>query len=107
MFALEVYNQLTEEDLTDGERIAGTGTIDEQGGVGPIGGIDKKVVAADNENIDVFFAPASDMASPSNYEIAKQTAENIGADMEIVPVESLDEALNYLKNDLKVAESKS
>lgn len=106
MFALEVYNQLTEEDLTGGEKIAGTGTIDEQGGVGPIGGIDKKIVAADNEDIDVFFAPASDMASPSNYEIARQTAENIGSDMEIVPVETLDEALNYLKNDLKVAESK-
>lgn len=107
MFALEVYNQLTEEDLTDGEKIAGTGTIDEQGVVGPIGGIDKKIVAADKKNIDVFFAPASGMASPSNYEIARQTAENIGTDMKIVPVESFDEALNYLKDEQKMAESKS
>ena len=42
MFSLEIYNQLTEEDFTRGYRIAGTGTIDSKGNVGPIGGIDQK-----------------------------------------------------------------
>ena len=39
MFSLEIYNQLTEGDLTKGYQIAGTGTIDGDGTVGPIGGI--------------------------------------------------------------------
>ncbi|GEK57302.1 SepM family pheromone-processing serine protease [Marinococcus halophilus] len=107
MFALEVYNQLTEEDITGGKKIAGTGTIDEQGEVGPIGGIDKKIVAADKKDIDVFFAPDAGMASPSNYEIARQTARSINSDMKVVPVATLEEAVEYLKNDLKKAESNS
>src|SRR5699024_10630966 len=49
MFRLEVYNQLTEEDITNGSNIVGTGEIDRDGNVLPIGGIDKKVVAADKE----------------------------------------------------------
>ncbi len=42
MFTLEIYNQLVEEDLTKGHEIAGTGTINEKGEVGPIGGINQK-----------------------------------------------------------------
>ena len=57
MFSLEIYNQLTKNDLTKGHSIAGTGTIDPDGTVGRIGGIDKKVVAADNEGAEIFFAP--------------------------------------------------
>ena len=44
MFSLEIYNQLTKEDFTKGYKIAGTGTIDSKGTVGPIGGIDKKLL---------------------------------------------------------------
>lgn len=47
MMSLEIYNQLTKPDETKGYDIAGTGTIDVDGKVGPIGGIDQKVVAAD------------------------------------------------------------
>src|SRR5699024_7796773 len=57
MFALALYNQLIEEDITKGYNIAGSGEIDEAGIVRRIGGIDKKVVAADRAGIDVFFAP--------------------------------------------------
>ena len=42
MFTLEIYNQLVEDDLTRGHEIAGTGTINEKGEVGPIGGIQQK-----------------------------------------------------------------
>ncbi len=94
MFSLEIYNQLSEEDITKGHNIAGTGTIDEKGNVGPIGGIDKKVVAADNAGAEVFFAPTG---SDDNYKLAKKTAEDIGTDMEIVPVDSFDDALIYLE----------
>ena len=57
MFTLEIYNQLVEEDLTKGHEIAGTGTINEKGEVGPIGGINQKVVAASDAGAEVFFAP--------------------------------------------------
>ena len=49
MFSLEIYNQLTEDDLTRGYNIAGTGTIAPNGKVGEIGGIHQKVIAADKE----------------------------------------------------------
>lgn len=55
MFTLEIYNQLVEEDLTKGHEIAGTGTINEKGEVGPIGGINQKVVAASDAGAEVFF----------------------------------------------------
>ncbi|WP_430755491.1 S16 family serine protease, partial [Listeria monocytogenes] len=47
MFSLEIYSRFQKDDLTDGKKIAGTGTIDPDGTVGRIGGIDQKVVAAD------------------------------------------------------------
>lgn len=55
MMALEIYDQLTETDLTKGLEIAGTGTINEKGEIGPIGGISQKVIAADRAGIDIFL----------------------------------------------------
>ncbi len=43
MFTLTVYNLLTPQDLTDGRKIAGTGTIDLDGTVGPIGGVEQAI----------------------------------------------------------------
>lgn len=97
MFSLKIYDQLTEEDLTKGKQIAGTGEIDYDGNVKRIGGIDKKVIAADDEGSDVFFAPNENGNDDSNYEVAKQTADEIGSDMEVVPVDTFDEALDYLE----------
>ncbi|WP_347860676.1 SepM family pheromone-processing serine protease [Salimicrobium sp. PL1-032A] len=99
MFSLEIYDQLTEEDLTDGEEIAGTGEINYDGKVGRIGGIDKKVVAADDSGASVFFAPNEEGAEDSNYKQAVETAEEIGTDMEIVPVDTFEEAVEYLHNN--------
>ena len=44
MFSLGIYDTLTQGSLTDGQTIAGTGTIDAAGNVGPIGGIQQKIV---------------------------------------------------------------
>ena len=98
MFTLEILNQLLEEDITHGYEIAGTGTMESDGTVGRIGGIDQKVIAADRAGIDIFFAPDDEAVSdlPSNFEVALETAEEIGTDMEIVPVTDIDAALNYL-----------
>lgn len=100
MFSLKIYDQLVEEDITKGYQIAGTGKIDYEGNVYRIGGIDKKVIAADKEGVDVFFAPNEDGKENSNYEVAKRTAEEINTDMKIVPVDTFDEALEYLENKL-------
>lgn len=93
MFSLEIYNQLMDGDITKGYDIAGTGTINEKGEVGAIGGIDQKVVAADKSGAKIFFAPRQD----DNYSIAKKTAEDINSSMEIVPVDSMQDALDFLK----------
>lgn len=97
MFALEIYDQLTEEDLTKGYQVIGTGALDYQGNILRIGGIDKKVVAADRAGGDIFFAPYEEGAKDSNYEVAKKTAEEINTTMKIVPVDTFDEALRYLQ----------
>ena len=106
MFTLEILNQLLDEDLTKGYSIAGTGEMNEDGTVGRIGGIDKKVVAADRDGVEIFFAPDDEITeamlkiSPnlkSNYQVAVETAKNINTDMKIVPVKTIDDALNYIK----------
>ncbi|MCZ0754206.1 SepM family pheromone-processing serine protease [Anoxybacillus sp. J5B_2022] len=97
MFSLEIYNQLVEEDITKGHKIAGTGTISMSGEVGPIGGISQKVVAADEAGADIFFAPNEKGAKNSNYREAVKTAKKIGTKMKIVPVDTFADALRYLQ----------
>lgn len=97
MFALEIYDQLTVKDYTKGLEIAGTGEVDYEGKVYPIGGVDKKVVAADKEGCDIFFVPNEQGAKDSNYVIAENKAKEIKTDMKIVPVDHFDDALAYLK----------
>ena len=106
MFTLEILNQLLPEDLTKGYKVAGTGEMNEDGTVGRIGGIDKKVVAADRAGMEIFFAPADVITEEmlkkapeirSNYDVALQTAKEIGTTMKIVPVKTIDEALAYLE----------
>ncbi|CDO02340.1 Lon protease [Oceanobacillus picturae] len=97
MFSLEIYDQLTEEDITRGYEIAGTGEIDYDGTVYRIGGIDKKVVAADKEGVDIFFAPNEEGREDSNYQVASETAEEIGTDMKVVPIDTFKDALDYLE----------
>ena len=98
MFSLEIYNQLVEEDITKGYKIAGTGTVNETGEVGPIGGISQKIIAADQAGADIFFAPNEKGAKNSNYRDALKTAKDIGTKMKIVPIDTFDDALSYLKS---------
>ena len=97
MFSLEIYNQLTKEDLTKGYKIAGTGEIAADGSVGPIGGIDQKIVAANNAGAEIFLAPNEHGSKKSNYRDAVKTAKKIGTKMKIVPVDSFANAVNYLR----------
>jgi len=105
MFALQIYSQLMGEDLTKGYRVAGTGTIDPEGNVGVIGGIRHKIVAAHREKADIFFSPRDLYPKPGeqfapvlNATDAKSQAKQIGSEMEIVPVGTLEEAIRYLRS---------
>lgn len=93
MFTLEILDQLRDDDLTHGKRIAGTGTMDLQKNVGPIGGIQQKIVAADEAGAEIFFTPVEG----NNYKDAVKAQKDIGSKMKIVPVKTLDDALNYLE----------
>jgi len=63
MFSLAVYDKLTPGSLTGGANIAGTGTIDSAGNVGPIGGIHQKLVGAQRGGATWFLAPADNCNS--------------------------------------------
>lgn len=98
MFSLEIYNQLMEEDIAKGYQIAGTGAINENGDVQRIGGIAQKIVAADKSGVDIFFAPNEKGAEGSNYQEALIAAEDIKTSMKIVPVDTFEDAIDYLGN---------
>jgi PDZ domain-containing protein len=91
MFALEIYNQLVKGDITKGYHIAGTGTINEKGEVGPIGGIAHKIVAADRAGAEIFFAPVDNMKD------ALAKAEKMHTKMKVVSIATIDDAFRYLK----------
>ena len=78
MFSLGIYDKLTPQPLTGGHNIAGTGTIDSEGTVGPIGGIRQKVVGARDQGATVFLAPAANCpdlqdAVPDGLTVVKVT----------------------------------
>jgi Lon-like protease len=87
MWTLGLVELLTPGDLTGGERIAGTGTIDLEGSVGPIGGVEQKVVAAERAGATVFFVPIDNAAA----------ARSIRAHITLVPVKTYQDALRYLQ----------
>jgi PDZ domain-containing protein len=62
MFALAVIDKLTTGDLASSKFVAGTGTIDDEGKVGPIGGITHKILAAQEAGATVFLVPADNCA---------------------------------------------
>ena len=58
MFSLAIYDTLTPGSLTGDDVVAGTGTIDVDGTVGPIGGIQQKIVGAREAGAELFLVPA-------------------------------------------------
>ena len=87
MMALNVYNNLIPEDLTNSMIVAGTGTIEIDGSVGPVGGIKQKVIAAKRAGAELILVPVA------NFEEAKifETEETA-----IVAVDSFSEALSVI-----------
>jgi len=67
MFALGIIDKLTPGDLTGGQQIAGTGTIDPDGTVGPIGGIRQKLIGAREAGARFFLAPDQNCAEVAGH----------------------------------------
>ncbi|MEO5877188.1 MAG: PDZ domain-containing protein [Streptosporangiaceae bacterium] len=88
MFSLGIYDLLTPGTLTGGRFIAGTGTITTEGQVGPIGGIQQKMIAARRAGAAVFLVP------PGNCAEAKGAAPG---GLKLVKAETLDSAVKALE----------
>ena len=90
MFALGIYDVLTPGSLTDGKVIAGTGEIDDKGNVGSIGGIQQKLVGAQDDGAELFLVPAGNCAEAldGNYDPDK---------MRLVKVSTMEQALDDVK----------
>lgn len=96
MQTLYIYNLLTMFDITHGLRIAGTGTINIDGNVGAIGGIEQKMYTAYYNDIDIFFVPYLSDSDTDNYINALKVYETLDTDMILVPVTTFEEAVNFL-----------
>ncbi len=83
MFSLGIIDKLTPGPMTGGKKIAGTGTIDSSGQVGPIGGIQQKLVGARDAGAAWFLAPADNCR-----EVVGQVPEGL----RVVKVSTLREA---------------
>jgi Lon-like protease len=93
IFALTIVELLGEDDLTGGHVVAGTGTIDRDGIVGPVGGVRQKVIGATDrrdgqEPATVFLVPSSNVDDARGAPVRR--------DITVVPVDDLTDALNAL-----------
>ncbi|MGW7077522.1 YlbL family protein [Streptomyces sp. NPDC054866] len=87
MFALGIVDKLTPEDLTGGKFVAGTGTIDAKGKVGPIGGIGMKTVGARAKGAEYFLTPKDNCAT---------AAKDVPDGLTLVKVDTIDDAVDAL-----------
>lgn len=87
MFALGIVDKLTPGSLTGGAFIAGTGTIDDGGHVGEIGGIAQKMVGAREAGATVFLTPAGNCA---------EALRNAPKGLRLVKVDTLASAVSAL-----------
>ena len=92
-YATYYYLKLNNYELR--EPVAMTGTIDNDGNVGPIEGIREKIIGAQKAHAKYVFVPER------NYADAMATKKKFGYKLDIYPVKSLADTVNYL-NDLEL-----
>ena len=93
MLSLAIYNKLVKKDITHGKVIVGTGTINSDGSVGRIDGVEYKIKGVAKDNVDLFLVPQD------NFKEALKVKNKNHYKFKIVGVKTFDEALAYL-NDL-------
>ncbi|MFF3712245.1 YlbL family protein [Streptomyces phaeochromogenes] len=87
MFALGIVDKLTPGNLTGGKFVAGTGTITDDGKVGPIGGIEMKTVGARDKGAQYFLTPKDNCAAASR---------DVPEGLTLVKVDTIDDAMSAL-----------
>lgn len=86
-FALSIVDQLTAGELTGGQKVAVTGTIELDGSVGPVGGIPQKTVTVRRAGASLFLVPKDQVG---------EAQAKAGEGIEVVGVDTLDEAIQAL-----------
>lgn len=94
-FTLQLLDEITAGDLTGGIEVAVTGTIDPEGNVGAIGGLSAKAEAVRQMGVRYMLVPASQPSEGFDSIAAAQSA--VGDEVELIPVDTLDEALAVLE----------
>lgn len=89
MFSLEIINQLIPEDITRGLQIAGTGTIDLEGNIGPIDGVVQKIYSAQKKGAQAFVLPEKNRQDLDGHQFSIQ----------IIVVDTIDELLTLFQDD--------
>lgn len=93
MFSLSIMELLEPDDLTGGAIVAGTGTVDRDGTVGPVGGVRQKVLAAtarsgEHRPATVFLVPRGNLAEARQAPVDREVL--------VVPVDTLRDAISAL-----------
>ncbi|KQR38864.1 ATP-dependent serine peptidase containing a PDZ domain protein [Microbacterium sp. Leaf159] len=88
MFALGIIDTLTEGELNGGENVAGTGTIEADGTVGPIGGIRQKLYGARDAGADYFLAPSTN---------CDEVTGHVPDGLTVISTSTLEESLDALE----------
>lgn len=87
MFALGIIDKMTPGELNGGENVAGTGTIDAQGTIGPIGGIRQKLYGAVDAGATYFLAPEAN---------CNEVVGHVPDGLRVLSVATLDDSLAAL-----------
>jgi len=88
MFALALVDKLTPGALTAGKIVAGTGTMSPRGKIGPIGGIQYKMLGAKKAGAKLFIAPRSN---------CDEVIGHVPSGLTVVPASTLGEAVDAIK----------
>ncbi len=88
MFATGIVDKLTPDDLTGGGHVAGTGTIEPDGTVGPIGGIRQKLAGAREAGATLFVMPKAHCTEASGH---------VPDGLTVVPVETLTQSIEAIQ----------
>ena len=90
---LAIYNKLVKEDITKSLKIAGTGTIEEDGSIGEIGGVKYKLLGAVKDGADIFLVPKGD-----NYSECIKLKKKKNLKIKIIGVSNIKEAKKLLED---------
>lgn len=90
MMSLSIYSAISGKDILKGRNIAGTGTIDIDGTVGPIDGIKYKIIGAVKNNMDIVLVPSG------NYKEAQKVVKEKNYNIKLVEVKTFKDAISYL-----------